>query len=1080
MSKHPMRHGQKSLSPSSTTATSKTPTSPIKMKQNSSSKKSIDSIGKTKSKKKKLRIKNDVNAAAANNVDDEPKTTSNLIIQKVDSSLGLGHNNNNNNNSPLRSKSITSISSTSSKQQQKQQIGRFVTPTMTTAAIMNDHHHHQMATKASSLMKDNKNKQNNGEHINHYGLYLYDCCIVYLYCRQHQRLAIVEVQDRGLFIPFTPIRRQESWQSAAERLVQNLIRLSKYNNNNNKNQNQHITQSMYNEPILMDILRIQIPDYLEFITRIVYRIELKCTDSMNICGQDINSNKTIAWYTINDVRHHSDGHDYLGAEPMILITDNDNDDHNKLNYRESTIMTMLSNVFQLSKNSNRLLQQMNYNETDILRLYSDFLQHCYPSEFMTSLSLKNFLKKWQYELPTKIIESSSSGGSGSKILNDLDRNYVEKFRQLFSQENQQQQQQQRTKSNDSNSKWLYLNFNEFILGLASIDKLLKSTKSAETNKISNDNNNNNNDNSDGNKKSRRHIDTNKNNDDIIVTKSQQQQSPLDHLRRRQHDCYPQIRRQRIRQLSLSTTMTSSISISSLSCPSSLSSLHLSSSSSLLSLKSLRSNDNVKQDMMMLAKSQKQRYTLSVHMVKMTIDGWFYEPMINNYQDVKRMPRIRRHLSKQNFNPTFICNRMIDAIRLFAYRNGIVYTGINENDESVDNKHHHHHIHRQQQQRNQKEIENSKSSSGNFNSLIWQPNSRDCIELIIQICHKMIDLFKRENNQAIINVSTPCYVIGDLHGNLHDLLVYDHTIINHRGYESYLSTANYLFLGDYVDRGDYSIECILYLFCQKILTPHRIHMLRGNHECRSLQKEFTFFDECKIKFGDKYAEKLWNLMNNVFDVMPLVAIIDDSIFCAHGGIPSCVEKLEQIAAIKLPMKEPEQESNIAHEILWNDPVSDQEYRDLLQNTRSMTTMMAVLNYNNPNGINDNLNDGKQQHRTTTTDKDSLETSSAIKINKNKMNTEHHHDNKDVKCKQQQPNPLHIRLKSGFLPNTKRGTACYYSEQALTKFLDDNHLSHLIRAHEVIPPGYQYHMGGRCLTIFSCSNYCGGINEAAGKV
>ena len=60
------------------------------------------------------------------------------------------------------------------------------------------------------------------------------------------------------------------------------------------------------------------------------------------------------------------------------------------------------------------------------------------------------------------------------------------------------------------------------------------------------------------------------------------------------------------------------------------------------------------------------------------------------------------------------------------------------------------------------------------------------------------------------------------------------------------------------------------------------MLRGNHECRSLQKEFTFFDECKIKFGDKYAEKLWNLMNNVFDVMPLVAIIDDSIFCAHGG------------------------------------------------------------------------------------------------------------------------------------------------------------------------------------------------------
>ena len=67
--------------------------------------------------------------------------------------------------------------------------------------------------------------------------------------------------------------------------------------------------------------------------------------------------------------------------------------------------------------------------------------------------------------------------------------------------------------------------------------------------------------------------------------------------------------------------------------------------------------------------------------------------------------------------------------------------------------------------------------------------------------------------------------------------------------------------------------------------------------------------------------------------------------------------------------------------------------------------------------------------------------------------------------------------GFLPNTKRGTAFYFSDEALTKFLSTNQLSHVIRAHEVIPNGYAFHMGGKCITIFSSSRYCGGLNEAA---
>lgn len=186
-----------------------------------------------------------------------------------------------------------------------------------------------------------------------------------------------------------------------------------------------------------------------------------------------------------------------------------------------------------------------------------------------------------------------------------------------------------------------------------------------------------------------------------------------------------------------------------------------------------------------------------------------------------------------------------------------------------------------------------------------------------------------------------------------------------------------------------------------------------------------------------------------------------------------------------MKEPELESRIAHEILWNDPVSDQEYRDLLQNTRSMTTMMAVLNHNQKNPMimqNKNNNDNnvedldKQQKQHQSGEKKDSTTAVKKSPSDLKKNEEGKKSSSPKQQQQQQSNQT-LKWKSGFLPNTKRGTACYYSEEALTKFLDDNHLSHLIRAHEVIPPGYQYHMGGRCLTIFSCSNYCGGINESA---
>ena len=197
---------------------------------------------------------------------------------------------------------------------------------------------------------------------------------------------------------------------------------------------------------------------------------------------------------------------------------------------------------------------------------------------------------------------------------------------------------------------------------------------------------------------------------------------------------------------------------------------------------------------------------------------------------------------------------------------------------------------------------------------------------------------------------------------------------------------------------------------KILAPERVWMLRGNHESRALQEEFTFKSEVMQKFPGAAGPKIFQAFNRMFEVMPLAAVIDESIYCAHGGIPSCAKKLDQIFTIQSPLREPD-DNPIAMEILWNDPITDREYTELLANNSEVTS-------SSPNAD------------------------------------------------------------SGFLFNTKPGTGSYYSEtKAMGTFLKENGLTHIIRAHECIPSGFQYHKGGRCLTIFSCSHYCGGINEAA---
>ncbi|OHT15251.1 Serine/threonine-protein phosphatase PP1-2 [Tritrichomonas foetus] len=166
-----------------------------------------------------------------------------------------------------------------------------------------------------------------------------------------------------------------------------------------------------------------------------------------------------------------------------------------------------------------------------------------------------------------------------------------------------------------------------------------------------------------------------------------------------------------------------------------------------------------------------------------------------------------------------------------------------------------------------------------------------------------------NQEIVIDVPSEVFVVGDLHGNIHDLL----RILIRVGD---ISNQKILFLGDYVDRGHFSIEVITLLFALVCVFPDNIFMIRGNHEFRKINEIYGFRQQV-IQTFDSISP--WEKVNDAFDFMPLAALIDGQIFCVHGGISPLLKSIDDIRNnYARPISS--YEDGLLYDIMWSDPTT----------------------------------------------------------------------------------------------------------------------------------------------------------------
>jgi serine/threonine-protein phosphatase 4 catalytic subunit len=181
------------------------------------------------------------------------------------------------------------------------------------------------------------------------------------------------------------------------------------------------------------------------------------------------------------------------------------------------------------------------------------------------------------------------------------------------------------------------------------------------------------------------------------------------------------------------------------------------------------------------------------------------------------------------------------------------------------------------------------------------------EEVVLLCHKAREILCEESN--VQRVDPPVTICGDVHGQFYDVRE-----LFKIGEDC--PKTQYLFLGDFVDRGLYSVETFLLLLALKVRYPDRITLIRGNHESRQITQVYGFYDECLKKFS---SVAVWRLCTEIFDLLALAAIVGGTLFAVHGGLSPSITTLDEIRNIDRKQEVPHDGGMC--DLLWSDPDED---------------------------------------------------------------------------------------------------------------------------------------------------------------
>eukprot|EP01060_Flectonema_neradi_P019570 TRINITY_DN2677_c0_g2_i1.p1 TRINITY_DN2677_c0_g2~~TRINITY_DN2677_c0_g2_i1.p1 ORF type:complete len:306 (+),score=31.12 TRINITY_DN2677_c0_g2_i1:129-1046(+) len=222
---------------------------------------------------------------------------------------------------------------------------------------------------------------------------------------------------------------------------------------------------------------------------------------------------------------------------------------------------------------------------------------------------------------------------------------------------------------------------------------------------------------------------------------------------------------------------------------------------------------------------------------------------------------------------------------------------------------------------------------------WIEQLRECRPIseaqVKKLCHLARDILAEESN--VQNVYAPVSLCGDIHGQFYDLLELFRLFGD-------VPRTNYLFMGDFVDRGFYSVETFLLLLALKVRYPDRVHLIRGNHESRQITQVYGFYDECIRKFGNV---NVWRYCTEVFDYIALSALIENKIFSVHGGLSPSIRTIDQIRIIDRKQEVPH--DGPMCDLLWSDPEEIEGWNTSPRGAGYLFGGVIVQNFNETNNI-----------------------------------------------------------------------------------------------------------------------------------